>query len=634
VIRCSHCGKLVPAGATSCQSCGMPLTTTSGGTGIAGQGQTEQQELPAWLESLRAHEKPVPNNAGAQPFTINELVDENATPSWMRQDQSRLTEAGASDALPVVSPGGNGLTFSNSLEASSLIDQQSLPTWLRGAQEQEQQPTSQGFSASSLVQQDDLPPWMKNLAPAAEPQMSSQREEERYGLPTQTPTMPPLGSVNIPQTPQMPQTPQPMRSPIMPQTPVYSELSPAQGFLAHSLVDQQAVPDWLKGVQGSGGVQNTSGPLGSGFAAGELIDQRTLPNWMKEQQGRGNVDPVSAMGMPVVGSGQRTDMGQGMQGGSGDVGIPASTLLDKNALPTWMNQDMPKGANSGFTQGQGMQGTPQNGMAAGSLIDINSMPAWMKNMENTGTRGGATRAEGMRVPSRPRGDVMPQGQSTAAASTFASMLGVSASVPLLPGQNPAQESYMGVGQGPQAQQGQPQQPNWQASQQPVGNQSAPPWPPLQPQGTDQAWSPPSQPQAPEQSWSPPPPQASEQSWSSAQQMAAEQSWQAFQQQAANQSGSGWQSSGSKSGQAWQAANSPLPQGNWAGAPAPQPIPNNAQPRNSLSGIPGNAPSSSGSEANKAAWGQNALGVGSNQSGEAENTKKKGVFDAIRDFFFH
>ncbi|MEO7018814.1 MAG: hypothetical protein ABI234_01520 [Ktedonobacteraceae bacterium] len=582
MIRCSHCGKLVPAGATSCQSCGMPLTTANGGAGVAGTGQAEQQELPAWLESLRAHERPVANNSGAQPFTMAELVDEHSTPSWMRQDQSRLAEAGASDAFPALAAGGNSATFDNNLEASSLIDEQSLPAWMRNAQENGPQAAGQGFSANSLVQQDALPPWMKNLAPAAEPQMPLQPVEERYGLPTQAPTTQPV---------RMPQTPQPVEDTGIPQTPqsvMYNEPTPAQGFLAHSLVDQQEVPDWLKNAQ----VPGTSGPLGAGFAAGELIDQRTLPDWMKDQQGHAKVGPVSAMGVPVSGSGQRTGTGMD-QGTMGGVGMPVSTFVDKNSLPAWISEDEQRGAGTNFAPGM----SQPNGMAAGSLIDMNAMPAWMKS-DNTppsaGTRGGPTRAEGMRVPSRPRGDILPQQQSEAAANVFSSMLGVSSSAPLVQGQ--------------QSQQGQPSFPAWQAPQQSAANQSGQSWPTPQQPTVSQS----------EQSWQTPQPPTANQSG---------QSWQVPQSPIANQSG-----------QSWQSANSPIPQGNWMGAtPAQSPIPNSplagGQPGNlgSMQPYPGYA---GGSETNRSGFAQGTLGVGSSQRGEAESTKKKGVFESIRDFFFH
>lgn len=556
MIRCSHCGKLAQAGATSCQSCGMPLTAVNNAVGMVGMGQAEpQQELPAWLESLRAHERPVASGSGGQPFTTAELVDENSMPSWMRQDQSRLSETGASDAFPAVAPGmnpmgqaasGNG----NSLEASSLIDERSLPSWMRSAQEGGQPAAGQNFAANSLVQPDSLPAWMKNLAPETE--TSAQPVEERYGLPAQqAPMTPPsAGSARMAQTSQA----------------SYNEPAPpsAQGFLAHDLVDQQAVPNWLKSAQGSGQQgQSMSGPMGSGFAAGELVDQRALPNWMKNQQGQEKSDPVSAMGVPVSGSGQGTGMGEGIQSG---VGMPASTLLDMSSMPSWMSEGAQSGAGANFTPGAQQPG----GMAAGSLVDMNAMPAWLKNADNSqqSAHGGQTRADAMRVPSRPRGDLGAQGQSEAAANVFASMLGVSASTPLPQGQTQAQENNLRAvpGQQPQ-QQVQPGISNWQSQPQPMA---------------------PSTPQS------------------------------------------------------WQLSNALPPLENRMGAtpmstpmlsPLPSPMPNSPLPSSQSGGMQSYPGYMGTSEASRTGMGSSALGVGGGNSGGAEGTKKKGIFDAIRNFFF-
>lgn len=548
----------------------MPLTAASGSAGMMGPGQEEPQELPAWLESLRAHEKPVASNSGAQPFTMDELVDENSMPSWMRQDQSRLAEAGASDAFPAVPPTAQQAPGSN-LEASSLIDKQALPEWMRTTQENDPSaPAGQGFSANSLVQQETLPEWMKNLASTAEQPTLAQPAAENYGLPA----TPPVGASRAPQTPAP-----------------FPEPTPEQGFLANSLVDQQAMPDWMKGAQEAGQQgQSRSGPLSSGFAAGELIDQRTLPNWMKDQQGRENANPVSAMGVPVSGSGQTTGMNQET---TGDVGMPASTLVDQSSLPTWMSAGNQTGSPQGTPQpGNGMpasslvdmnamptwlkneehtQGNqqPGSGMSAGSLVDMNAMPTWLKNSESTqpgqsaGARGVPARAEGMRVPSRPRGNMNAQGQnSEAAANVFSSMLGVAASTPQLPGA-PEHQPGIAPGQQPQA--------AWQSPQQLAGRQAP---------------------------------------------------------------------------QVWQAPISPIPQERHMGnTPTPSPLPYNTpagQP-----GVYGNmqpypGPIGSG-EANRPIPGQSAPGFSNTpgsgppvnrQSGGIEEPKKKSLFEAIRDFFFH
>lgn len=472
MIRCSHCGKLAPTGALSCQNCGMPLE--SGGTGVVGAGQTGQQELPAWLESLRAHERPVPSGQeNRQPFTMDELVDENSMPSWMRQDRQKTPEVGNSDAFPVLStpaqPGTNAekqnFPPGNGLEAGSLIDERALPSWMR-----DNQGPGQSVSANSLVDQKALPAWIKDLSQSEQPQAQAgshyglpvQSMENHYGLPLQTSMTPP----SVPNAPRMPQTPPPGS--------LDKSSQPTQGFSAHDLVDQRAMPGWMTGAQGPGQQpQSKPVPTERGFSAGDLVDQRSVPSWMKDLQGQGKTDPVSAMGVPVDGSGQMTGVGQGISGGEG---MPASTLLDLGSMPTWMRQGE-QGNASGTQQAGG-------GMAAGSLIDLGSMPEWLRNSDNPQPGAGArpgqvpARPEGMRVPSRPRNEIAPQGQSEVAANVFASMLGVAASAPALPGQDFAQVNNLGVAQGQPVspfQQAQPSIPGWQSPvQQPAAGQGAQP----------------------------------------------------------------------------------------------------------------------------------------------------------------
>lgn len=490
MIRCSHCGKLAPTGAVSCQHCGMPLVSSGGE--VTSAGQAGQPELPAWLESLRAHERPVPGGQESrQPFSMDELVDENSMPSWMRQDRQRVPEGGNSDAFPALAepaqPGAGPETQNfapSGLEAGSLIDERSLPAWMRDNQGSGQPGASQNFSAGDLVDQRALPAWIKELGQAAQPQMPTQPAANNYGLPAQQPAMNQYG---LPV--QAPAAPSPLSntSPRVPQTPpgVYNTpaATPTQGFSAHDLIDQQAMPAWMTGGQEPGAQpQNRPVPTEHGFSAGDLVDQRSVPTWMKDLQGPAKSDPISAMGVPVNGSGQV--LGQGQQGVPGGEGMPASALLDMNSMPSWMREGTP--GSAGNAQATAL---PGEGMAAGSLIDMGSLPAWLRNGDNpqqtpqSGDAGPSSahpvpaRPE-MRVPSRPRNEIVGQEQSEVAANVFASMLGVSASAPALPDQMAANNN-LGVAQGqpvfPGQQTQQPVIPGWQSpSQPPTLNQGAQP----------------------------------------------------------------------------------------------------------------------------------------------------------------
>jgi hypothetical protein len=630
VIRCSHCGKLAPTGAMSCQNCGMPLVNS--GAGGVGAGQAEQ-ELPAWLESLRAHERPAPSGQeNRQPFSLDELVDEDSMPSWMRQDRRKMPENGNSDsfpampAMPVEASQEQQITAANGFQAGSLIDERSLPTWMRENQAQggEQPGMAQNVSAHSLVDQQGLPSWIKDLSQAAQTPAPASNQYglpaqtqtmNQYGLPVQTPITPP----SLPSAPRVPQTPPANEPPI----------ALSHGFSAHDLLDVQSMPSWMSGAQGPGqgpGSQPPTRPVPTdqGFSAGELIDQRSVPAWMKDLQGQEKSTPQSAMGVPVSGSGQMTGMGQGIQGTMSGEGMPAGSLLDRNSMPTWMQESQLSSAPQANEQGMAagslldanavppwMQGNQPNnapqaneqgmsagslldvnsmpawmresaqgsapqgslpaeqGMAAGSLLDMNSMPAWLRNADSgqpgAGIRTGQPQARP--VPSRPRNEMAPQEQSEVAANVFASMLGVAASAPALPGQEQTPANNLGVAQGqpmpsmPPFQQAQPSLPGWQQPAMNQYNQGAQP----------QMW------QVPEAmpTMSPPP-----------------------------------------------APNAYAPVGQMGG---PQQRANNAE-----------QPAWAGySAADRTALGVTAgMGAGNPNPGKAQptDTKKKGFFDSIRDFF--
>jgi hypothetical protein len=277
------------------------------------------------------------------------------------------------------------------------------------------------------------------------------------------------------------------------------------------------------------------------------------------------------LGMPVSGSGQMMGMGQGTKGAEG---MPASTLLDASSLPAWMREESSSGA-PGAAQPGGM------GMSAGSLIDMGALPQWMRNDENAQKSGnlqsagpqnaGAARNEGIRVPSRPRTDIGTQGQSEVAANVFSAMLGVSASAPVIPGQAqaPVPASNLGVAQGPVV---------------PPPPMPAPASPPPLP-----GWQSPQQPAAAQQSVQPP---------------------------------------------AWQLSGSSAHMG-------AAPVPNASMPGGQPAGMGGMQPQGYRMEqsaypafsADRAGAGSAIGAGGSRGENQATDAKKKGFFDAIRDFFF-
>jgi len=149
-------------------------------------------------------------------------------------------------------------------------------------------------------------------------------------------------------------------------------------------------------------------------------------------------------------------------------GLSASSLLDVNALPTWLRNGQ---------QGQGAG----NSLAAGSLVDMNALPSWLRAVDGQpqGPVGGrnapygtSPRIESARVPSRPRAEMMQPEQSEVAANVFSSMLGVASNTPYYP--MPTSGGQQGFQNAPPAYNGAQGAPSGFAGQPPAAPQSPAP----------------------------------------------------------------------------------------------------------------------------------------------------------------
>lgn len=322
-----------------------------------------QEQIPSWLESLKASERPAPPAGGQPDFSLRDLVDQNALPGWMRPDSAELAENSDSHKYPALRPaslsgpntdsGSVGRIIPGSLTAGSLIDSSSLPSWMQPAQTS--QPDS--ISASSLVEPDSLPGWLTTQ-------------------PSQQPSPPQMSLYS--QQPQPSQIPQPL----------------AQGFptSAPQAPANSINPAIWQGPSNS--VQENTVQPGSGIAASSLLDANSLPQWMRENNQYGQ-------------QGQQNLQGQYGQSdpGSGSP-LSAGSLIDMNSLPEWL-RTAEQGTQDGYAPpaysssfgGSGVYGTP-------------------------GGQGTPPRVDSMRVPSRPRPEMAPLEQSEVAANVFSSMLGV------------------------------------------------------------------------------------------------------------------------------------------------------------------------------------------------------------------
>jgi hypothetical protein len=275
MIICNRCGKQVPAGLARCQNCGMPLSSVANNSTNA----QEQDELPAWLESLRAIERPgVP--AGGQPgFSTADLIDDDDLPGWMRAGQGQDAGEGDSGKHPAIRPASMsapntdaGMMRAESFSARDLIDPVSLPSWMNPGQQPANPAAARGvppqqtspaplFSANDFVDRQSLPTWMTSAQPNQ--------------------PVPPLNQATWQGNP-APVAPAPANQATWQGNPALArnvDGGPQSGVSGSSLLDVNSLPPWLReGQQGQPGSNNMS--------AGSLIDMNALPSWLRAVDGQ------------------------------------------------------------------------------------------------------------------------------------------------------------------------------------------------------------------------------------------------------------------------------------------------------------------------------------------------------------
>ncbi len=297
MITCNSCGELVQVGLVNCQRCGMPLYSGNQRETDVQKDFREQSELPTWLESLRVNER---SNSPANEqsyFSTSDLIDEGALPSWMRPENAEMMEKGNSGKYPVWRPASTSAPHTDEgnippegFPARSLIDERSLPTWVKATTgPMPVMPDSQrNFSAASLIQPDDLPDWMKSLPQPSQPfvpqnnvwgelqSSASQVDRNSY-----TPN-PAYNNANLP--------------------PQSFQNEPS-GLNASSLLDMNSLPTWIREedqLQAHGSSQSGQVSTGnSGLTGSSLIDASAVPDWLRSydaqyqttMQSTGNIRP-------------------------------------------------------------------------------------------------------------------------------------------------------------------------------------------------------------------------------------------------------------------------------------------------------------------------------------------------------
>ena len=259
----------------------MPLPNANQGDLGSPKGVHEQSELPSWLESLRVNERPNSPTSGQPFFSPADLIDEGALPSWMRPENAEMMEKGNSGKYPVWRPASllapntdNAIIPPKGFPASSLIDEQSLPSWVQGGDRQNVQP------------------------------------------PTGAPFAAPGNQVPVNSFTQDPSN--------------FGSITPPQRLSAQDLVDPRAIPQWMSGQPDQLGQQagrpRETAPQSepSRLSASSLLDVNSLPAWLREEE--------QQQGQP----GQVRVNTPGELGPSEGSRLTAASLIDVNALPHWL----------------------------------------------------------------------------------------------------------------------------------------------------------------------------------------------------------------------------------------------------------------------------------------------------------
>ena len=297
MIICNRCGKQVPAGLVRCQNCGMPLSSAVNNSMNA----QEQGELPAWLESLRANERPgVP--AGEQPgFSTADLIDDDDLPGWMRAERAQDGGESDSNKHPAIRPASMsapntdaGMMRAENFSARDLIDPVSLPSWMNPSHQPADPaaPTiSRGANELRVYPQGTPPQQTSTPHPypaSAAPLFSPGDLIDRQSLPTWMSSgqanqpVPPLNQATWQGNP-VP-APAPANQAVWQGSPAPArnvDSGPQSGLSASSLLDVNSLPPWLREGQ-----QAQGQPGSNNMSAGSLIDVNALPSWLRAVDGQ------------------------------------------------------------------------------------------------------------------------------------------------------------------------------------------------------------------------------------------------------------------------------------------------------------------------------------------------------------
>ncbi len=382
-----------------------------------------------------------PAGEAAGGFSAGSLVDKTMVPEWMREiDSGPGAFAQPAKAGPLSGPRPAEPFASQSaasaaepaaaspFDGASLVDEKSLPDWLRSNRETEPLPLpitlsnsmnnprvgdgpAEKKAASSAEEagtdDDALPEWLQQVYSEANvPPLNEDKQDkppvtlgpqkfsgsdliDKRSVPTwireaeMTSPLENIADILATTPPAQPQESKPADAQA---AFAAANTAPAEPFSARSLVNEEELPEWMRHLSEEGApapkdssalhaaAEAASQASASGFfSAAELVDTHALPVWMKGQESPAAPQAAAQPGAPSDASGSASGI------------FSATELIDTHALPAWIKDQEPPAAPPSAagpsSEAAGPTGSVSGIFSAAELVDTHMLPAWMKGQE-------------------------------------------------------------------------------------------------------------------------------------------------------------------------------------------------------------------------------------------------------------
>jgi hypothetical protein len=398
----------------------------------------DESALPGWLRSSSETEPlPLPftvsdsvggKNAGSaesgkKPDSVaardktTDAADEEKLPEWLRQVYSEAQVPPLSQDAPSA-----GSSQQPTLSAAELLDEQSVPAWIREAPQTSPLPKREDIPSSTPPAQGQAGPGSRAGASQSPPDPSGGPGGKALSVNAL------IDEANLPEW--LRKIDSESASLSAPQAAAPSGLEAgaqqrggASGvFSAAELINTQALPAWLK-TQGTSntlekasGSAEPAGPSGSTssvFSAAELVDTQALPAWLKTEAPK--AEPEKA----ADATGQ-----SGSSDSPSDI-FSAAELIDTQSLPAWLKAEEAKAGpekQTSSTESAGPSGSTSSVLSAAELVDTQALPAWLKAQEPGAEPSPSTSGGSGALESKPAGSSkispMPAGFSGQRSGVF------------------------------------------------------------------------------------------------------------------------------------------------------------------------------------------------------------------------